>query len=60
MDAVVKLKERVIDDFYTLIKQLSRANPNVKYQHILTKILFIDSFHELNKIDSIYEKINDL
>lgn len=56
-DARTKMKELAIVQFNQYLKQLSRGYYNIPYQSIMHKILFIESFTGLDKIDSIYDKL---
>lgn len=56
-DARKKMKELAIVQFNQYLKELSRGHYNISYQPIMHKILFIESFVGLDKIDSIYDKL---
>jgi hypothetical protein len=56
-DARTKMKELAIVQFNQYLKELSRGHYNVSYQPIMHKILFIESFVGLDKLDSIYDKL---
>ena len=59
-DARTKMKELAIVQFNQYLKELSRGHYNVSYQPIMHKILFIESFVGLDKLDSIYDKLLEI
>lgn len=59
-DARNNMKELVIQEYYGYIKKLSKGYFDTPYQSILDKILFIESFTKLDKLDSIYNKLANI
>ena len=59
-DARNKMKELAIIQFNQFLKELSRGHYDVSYQPIMHKILFIESFVGLDKLDSIYDKLLEI
>ena len=57
VDALSKMKESVINDYYHMLKRFKKADYNISYQNILNKILFIEAFRKFDKVDGIYEKL---
>lgn len=56
-DARKKMKELAIIQFNHYLKELSKGHYDISYQPIMHKILFIESFTGLDKLDSIYDKL---
>lgn len=57
VDVVKMMKISVVEDYFDLIKQLSKGNLTKDVSKIYAKILFIDSAINLDKVQFIYEKL---
>lgn len=57
VDVVKMMKISVVEDYFDLIKQLSKGNLTKDVSKIYAKILFIDSAINLDKVQFMYEKL---
>ena len=57
MDAVVKIKESVIKDFFNYLEHLKLADYTMDTSNMMAKILFIESASKIDKFQYIYEKL---
>lgn len=53
VDAITKIKEQTIDDFLKWCKLMSNGYDTFCYQDLLNKILFIETYKDLDNRDSL-------
>lgn len=57
VDVVDNMKQSIINDFNNYLDSLTYGNYNININHIIAKILFVNSINGLDKIDHIYQKL---
>lgn len=57
MNVIVKIKESVIDDFFTYIKKLKKADYSMDTTLMLDKILFIETAYNIDDAEYFAERL---
>lgn len=60
VDVRNKMKELAIEQYYKYLRDWSKGYYNASYQSLMHKILFIESFESLDKLDSVYDKLLEI
>lgn len=57
MDAIVEIKEHLVEDFLQYLSRINKSNVQLDYFNMCAKIIFIETNSKLDKFHFIYEKI---
>lgn len=60
VDVRNKMKELAIEQYYKYLRDWSKGYYDAPYQSLMHKILFIESFESLDKLDSVYDKLLEI
>lgn len=56
MDAISKLKQKVIEDYLAYVKKLNKGY-KADYSLILNEISFIETYNKIDNCDFIYQQL---